>query len=49
MARPDQSPQPDINDPPVDPRKPPDNARPGSHSTGGAKDHTQPYERGGAK
>ena len=38
--------KPQVNDPPEDPRKPPPNERPKSHSTGGAKDHTQPYERG---
>jgi hypothetical protein len=27
------------NDPPVDPRKPGPNREPGSHTTGGAKDH----------
>lgn len=32
------------NDPPVDPRKPPPNAEPGSRSTGGRKDHQLPHE-----
>ena len=32
MAQPNQS--------PIDPRKPPGNLQPASHSTGGAKDHT---------
>ncbi|HET7730051.1 MAG TPA: hypothetical protein VFK48_08475 [Usitatibacter sp.] len=35
------------NDPPVDPRKPPGNLEPGSHSTGGRKDHAQPDEGDG--
>jgi hypothetical protein len=30
--------------PPVDPRKPPPNLEPGSHSTGGRKDHAEPGE-----
>ena len=38
--------KPVLNEPPEDPRKPPPNERPKSHSTGGAKDHTQGYERG---
>lgn len=36
------------NDPPIDPRKPPPNLEPGSHSTGGAKDHQLPHEGEGA-
>ena len=32
------------NNPPVDPRKPPANLEPGSHSTGGRKDHAVPGE-----
>lgn len=36
------------NDPPVDPRKPPPNEQPGSHSTGGRKDHAIPEESDGA-
>jgi hypothetical protein len=32
------------NNPPVDPRKPPPNETPGSHSTGGRKDHALPNE-----
>jgi hypothetical protein len=32
------------NDPPVAPVRPPENAEPGSHSTGGAKDHQLPGE-----
>ena len=32
------------NNPPVDPRKPPPNLGPGSHSTGGRKDHAEPGE-----
>lgn len=42
---PDKSPPPSASEPPVDPRKPPDNDHPKSHSTGGAKDHTAPHER----
>jgi hypothetical protein len=32
------------NNPPADPRKPPPNLEPGSHSTGGRKDHAIPGE-----
>ncbi|HYC37191.1 MAG TPA: hypothetical protein VEC19_12265 [Usitatibacter sp.] len=32
------------NNPPRDRRKPPPNTAPGSHSTGGRKDHAQPGE-----
>ena len=35
---------PTANEPPVDPRKPPTNLEPGSHSTGGRKDHAVPEE-----
>lgn len=31
-------------EPPLDPRKPGANTTPGSHSTGGAKDHQEPGE-----
>jgi hypothetical protein len=35
---------PNPNPAPVDPRRPPGNAVPGSHSTGGAKDHATANE-----
>jgi hypothetical protein len=35
------------NQPPVDPRKPTKKNTPGSHSTGGAKDHTTPGDSEG--
>ena len=35
------------NEPPVDPRKPARKNTPGSHSTGGAKDHTTPDDSEG--
>ena len=35
---------PTANEPPVDPRKPPTNLEPKSHTTGGRKDHALPGE-----
>jgi hypothetical protein len=37
------------NEPPVDPRQPAANPEPGSHSTGGARDHARPGDSEGPR